>query len=112
MLSGCLRSAKYGFKRNGFWVIFIEYQALFGNIRSIDNDSGRVFPGANVNGAEWTSFLNASYAHLPFQKKIQIIQALPFSRTSGTEPMLGSGSLRKDKYYSSNSGAFQRHIYY
>ncbi len=112
LLSGCLKSIKYGFKRNGFWVVFVEYKAQFGNIRPNDDNPGRIYPGANIENAEWTSFLDVSHAHLSVQEKIQITQALPFQRSEGVEPRLGSGNLRSDRYYSSGDGALQRKVYY
>lgn len=112
LLSGCLKSVKYGFKKNGNWIIFLEYKAYFGNIKAVDEDSGRVFPGSDTSGADWHSFLDSSYSHLSTQEQARIKGLLPFQRTVGAEPRIGIGRLMGDKYYSSGNGAFQRNIYY
>ena len=86
---GYLGTVTYGFKRNGDWIEpTLRYTAreLAGD--GLDDDPGRVRPGANVTGASFYSYLTYSSAWdaLSSTQRESIKQQLPVQRTTAPEP--------------------------
>ena len=111
MKAGYLGCVTYGFKRNGNWVaptLCYTSRDLAG-MSALDDDPGRIFPGSDVSGAAFSSFLTYSQAwwNLPQAERAKFESGLPFQRTIGTE--LGvDGYFVQDKTYSSGGRALDR----
>ena len=114
MLGGWLKSITYGFKRNNYWVVALEYKMFLGSIRATDDNAGRVKPGININMSSWYSVLtkSATFYNLSPIEKVRIEQSLPIKRTIGGAPQIRTSNLINDKYYSKNNGVLQRRIIY
>lgn len=114
MLNGWFKSIMYGFKRNNYWVIALEYEMFLGSIRATDDNAGRVKPGINTNMSSWYSILTKSvkfYNLSPFERA-RIEQLLPIKRTIGGAPQIRTSDLTGGKYYSRDGGALQRRTIY
>ena len=109
LLNQCLEAVEYGFRRDGRSVVALKYRATHGLMLD-DNRSGRVPAGANVSGASWYSFLwhSQKWSELSQTERKRIEDALPFTRTSGDEPVAGDGAWTTDRSYSSESVNLQR----
>lgn len=108
---GYLDTVTYGFKRDGEWIEpTLRYTAreLAGD--GMDDDPGRVRPGANVAGASFYSYLTYSSAWdaLTLAQREAIKQQLPVQRTGAPEPSLSGGYFADDKTYSSGGRALGR----
>jgi hypothetical protein len=109
--AGYVDQVTYGFKRNG---VFIEpslrYTAAeLSGSAAIDDDPGKVRPGANTAGASFASFLrySSAWTRLTSAQQTSFENGLPFSRTSGSEPGI-SGYLDSDRTYSAGGRGLQR----
>jgi len=108
---GYVSSVQYGFKRDEKKIVVLEYEHRPSGLR--DDNSGRVFPRANISGAEWFSFLtySAKWDSLLDSDKKQIRLRLPFQRSEGHEPRDGDGYWTADKSYSSEGAGAQRRTF-
>lgn len=108
---GYVSSVQYGFKRNERKIVVLEYEHRPSGLR--DDNSGRVFPRADVSGAEWFSFLttSAKWDALHESTKKQIRLRLPFQRSEGHEPRDGDGYWTADKSYSAEGAGAQRRTF-
>jgi hypothetical protein len=111
MKAGYLGTVTYGFKRNDQWIEpTLRYTArdLAGGSAN-DDDPGRIRPGANVTGADFTSHLTHSSAwdRLTSDQKDAFERGLPFQRTGAAEPGV-SGYLASDRTYSAGGRALDR----
>ncbi|MBZ7925043.1 hypothetical protein LAC81_30350 [Ensifer adhaerens] len=109
--AGYLGTVTYGFKRHGKWIEpTLRYTAreLAGTSAS-DDDPGRIRAGANIDGAEFSSYLtfsNAWYNLLQSQRHA-FEATLPFVRGGAPEPGI-SGYFTNDRTYSSAGRAIER----
>lgn len=108
---GYLETVAYGFRRNGYWIEpTLRYTARDLSGRSAnDDDPGRVRPGANVNGAEFYSYLTYSTAwhSLSESQRVAVNERLPVKRTVAPEPGV-SGYWSSDRTYSAGGRALDR----
>jgi hypothetical protein len=109
LLNRGVDAVEYGLKRDGRSVVAIRYKASHGVILD-DDRSGRVPPGANVEGATWYSFLwhSSEWANLTQAQRQAIEDSIPIKRSSGDEPVAGDGYWTSDKAYSSEGVSLQR----
>lgn len=108
---GYLGTVTYGFKRDGNWIEpTLRYTAreLAGD--GMDDDPGRVRPGANVTGASFYTYLTYSSAwdELSSTQRETIKQQLPIQRTGAPEPSVSGGYFAEDKTYSAAGRALGR----
>ena len=111
MKAGYVDHVTYGFKRAG---VFIEpslrYRAaeILGSA-AIDDDPGKIRPGANISGATFGSFLNytSAWFSLTDAQRAAFRSSLPFTRSTGSEPGI-SGYLQQDRTYSAGGRSLQR----
>jgi hypothetical protein len=108
---GFLESVAYGFKKNGNWIEpTLRYTARdLAGAAADDHDPGRVRPGANIEGASFTSHLtySASWFALSSEDMERFKRGLPFSR--GTAPAPGvTGYFADDLTYSAGGRALSR----
>jgi hypothetical protein len=108
---GYLDTVTYGFQRNGIWIEpTLRYTAKeLAAYTSSDDDPGRVRPGANISGAEFTSFLQYSskWALLTQAERDRFKGNLPFQRGYGDTPS-SSGYFSADNTYSSGGRSLNR----
>ena len=109
--AGYLGTVTYGFKRNGNYIEpTLRYRAQdlsldFAN----DDDPGKIRPGADISGANFSSFLTYSseWWKLSSAEQKKFEESLPFQRSEGQEPGL-NGFLENDKTYSSGGKSLTR----
>ncbi|MNS67821.1 hypothetical protein D3C72_1010830 [compost metagenome] len=112
MLKGkYVRRVIYGFKRDGSYIEpTLRYEASdLNGSTSIDDDPGKIRPGANVAGASFASYMNYTQAwfDLTSAQQAAVEADLPFSRSNASEPSL-SGHLSTDLNYSAGGRNLQR----
>lgn len=103
MADRLLEEVTYGFRRNGAWIAAIRYTAdMHGNL-SVDDRSGRVPRGVNINGARWGSYLvkSAKWKVLSPSAQAAVQDELPFEREGAEEPADGALVRVGDRTYSS-----------
>lgn len=101
----------YGFKKDGSWIEpTVRYTASeLSSMYNTDDDPGKIRTGANINGAEFTSFLSYStaYMNLNAEEKQKFKNSLPFQRVAGVQPGI-NGQLTQDKNYHSGGTSLNR----
>jgi len=109
--AGYLDTVFYGYRRNGNWIEptmkYSSRELAYGSTG--DDDPGRIRPGANVEGADFHSYLTytAAWGKLSPVEQDAFEQALPFQRTGATEPGV-SGYFNSDRTYSAGGRALDR----
>ncbi|MCY4179186.1 MAG: hypothetical protein OXC60_14955 [Litoreibacter sp.] len=110
MKAGYLNHVWYGFKRNDQWIEpTLKYLARDLYSGSVDDDPGRIRPGADIEGAKFSSFLSYSskWDQLTGTEKDAFKNTLPFYRTGAKEPLI-NGYLSSDRTYSSGGRSLER----
>jgi len=110
MKAGYLNYVWYGFKRNGFWIEpTLKYTAQDLYSGSVDDDPGKIRPGADVSGASFSSYLTytSKWYALSASDQDAFERSLPYIRTGADEPSV-SGYLSTDRTYSSGGRALER----
>jgi hypothetical protein len=108
---GYLESVTYGFKRDGKWIEpTLRYTAKELADGSADEDPGRIRPGANVAGANFSSWLTYTVAWylLSTEQQDAIESSLPLQRTTASEPQVEGGYFANDQTYSSGGRTLAR----
>lgn len=101
----------YGFKRNGLWTLAsLRYVALPGGSIQVDDDPGKIRPGVDVKGAQFSSFLNysARWFALPASDQERINRELPFQRSTASTPGLETGYWAQDNNYMAGGRGLSR----
>lgn len=107
---GCLGKVTYGFRRDGSWIEpALSYTARDLADNAVDDDPGRVLPGAPIRGAFFHSYLicTAAWDKLTQAEQAAIYKPLSFRRTAGPEPGV-SGYWSGDRTYSAGNCALDR----
>lgn len=110
MKAGYLNYVWYGFKRNNLWIEpTLKYTAQDLYSGSVDDDPGKIRPGADVSGASFSSYLtySAKWHALSTAEQDAYERGLPYIRTGAAEPAV-NGYLANDKTYSSGGRALER----
>lgn len=106
-----LGTVTYGYKRDNAWSEpTLRYTAReLDAATGVDDDPGRVRPGANVTGASFGSFLtySSTWDALTPAEKEQVKRRLPVKRGTGETPGV-SGYLTADRSYSAGGRALNR----
>lgn len=106
-----LDEVTYGFQREGNWIEpTLKYKAReLAGASADDNDPGRVFPGADIRGASFYSFLiySSVWDSLSPDDKNAVKERLPLKRTDAPEPGI-SGYLSDNCTYSAAGRALNR----
>lgn len=110
MKAGYLNYVWYGFKRKNLWIeptLKYTAQDLFSG--SVDDDPGKIRPGADVAGAAFYTYLtySAKWHALSTAEQDAFEAELPYVRSGAAEPTV-SGYLSTDKTYSSGGRALER----
>lgn len=108
---GYLGTLTVGFKRDNSWIEpTLRYTAhCLASATIVDNDPGRVKPGADVSGASFYNFLTYSTAwnDLSSVEQDTFKKGLPFYRTNAAEPTI-NGYFVDDRVYSSGGRSLSR----
>jgi Bacterial HORMA domain family 1 len=109
--AGYLDTVTYGYKRNGKWITpTLRYTAQeLASSNGVDDDPGKVPPGADINGASFYSFLsyNSKWDGLSANDKVVFNKTLPFQRGYGASPGV-DGYFSQDLIYSSGGRSINR----
>lgn len=109
--AGFLSTVTYGFRRGDLWVEpTLKYTARdLGGASSVDEDPGRIRPGADVGGAYFTSFLiySSPWHELAPAAQDEFEAQLPFQRSGSPEPGV-SGYMQVDRTYSAGGHMLER----
>ena len=109
--AGYLGTVTYGFQRNGYWIQpTLRYTAKeLAGYSANDDDPGRIRPGANVQGASFSSHLTYSSAWdvLTPQQKAQFKEQLPIRRVTGLDAGV-TGAWTVDRTYSAGGRGVDR----
>jgi hypothetical protein len=109
--AGYLDTITLGFKRDGNWIEpTLRYKARdLGSMQSVDEDPGKIRPGANVSGASFSSYATYTpkWDALSGAEQEAFKRRMPFYRGGADEPGV-SGYLESDRTYSSGSKALNR----
>jgi hypothetical protein len=101
----------YGFKRDGRWVLTLEYTFRYDGTLSSDDRAGGVRQTFDPPGAYFTSYLrwSSAWSALTSAEKDAVRKTLPFIRTTTGEPQYAAGRYASDRTYSvDGSGASRR----
>lgn len=108
---GYLGTVKYGYKRDGQWIVpTVGYTSVdLAGLGSDDDDPGKIRAGADISGAVFYSYLtySAKWDGLTSEQKSSFKNNLPFVRGGASEPGV-NGYFVPDKTYSSGGQALGR----
>lgn len=108
--NGYLGTVTYGFKRDGKWIEpTLRYTAQELASGGVDDDPGKVRPGADIIGATFYSYLtySAKWDSLTAAQRESFKSGLPFQRTGADAPS-AAGYFVEDRTYSSGGRALGR----
>lgn len=112
LLGGYLKSITYGFKKDDKWLAgaTLQYTASTNGVLS-DDSPGRIYAGAVVSGAHWSSFLekNSKFSNLSPTERGRIEESLPLKRVDG-EMSQADGCWVSEKSYTSGGQSMERKI--
>jgi Bacterial HORMA domain family 1 len=110
LVGGYVQRVTYGFKRDGAWVVALRYEARVDGTLDADNRAGKVIPGININGANWSSYLvySGAWDLLDAADRARIKASLPVERTDGAKPSSSNGSWVQDHSYSAGGSGVRR----
>lgn len=109
--AGFLNEVTYGFRRDGSWIeptLRYTSQDLAG-MAAIDDDPGRVRPGADISNASFYSYMTYASAHARMTQSERDVfeKRLPFTREDAQEPNV-NGYFELDRTYSAGGQALNR----
>jgi len=106
-----LGAVTYGLRRDGNWIEpTLRYTARdLAGAAAINDDPGRVRPGANIAGATFYSYLTygGRWGDTTAAEREAFAKRLPFQRGGAPEPGV-SGYLSEDRTYSAGGRALSR----
>jgi len=110
--AGYAEKVTYGYQRAEKWIeptLVYTIKDLVNMYSVADDDPGNIRRGADVSGADFTSFLcfSSDWYNLTSEAKAQFKASLPFQRGTGFEPEI-DGYLERDHTYSSGSKSLNR----
>ncbi|WP_419855844.1 hypothetical protein [Candidatus Poriferisodalis sp.] len=107
---GYLGTVTYGYRRNGCWVLALEYTARNDGTLAADDRAGGIPRGVDIAGAQFYSYLTYSpkWKSLPASERSRIKDSLPTSRTGAPQPGTSGGYWSSDRNYSSNGTGVAR----
>lgn len=108
--NGYLGTLTYGFKRDGKWIEpTLRYTAQELTSGGVDDDPGKVRPGADISGATFYSYLtySAKWDSLTAAQRESFKSGLPFQRNGADAPG-AAGYFVEDRTYSSGGRALGR----
>lgn len=110
---GYVDRVKYGFKRNGRWVLTIEYEFRYDGTLVGDDRGGGVRQPFDRNGATFGSYLywSSAWDRLTAAERDAIRKTLPFQRSHAEEAPYAAGRRVADRTYSVDGSGASRTMY-
>jgi hypothetical protein len=110
LAGGFVQSVKYGYVRDGAWVLAVSYDASYDGVTLGDDHPGSIPAGRDILRAVWRSFLVPSdkWNSLTPGQLEEVSRSLPFRRTNGTDPSTGATLWQYRKVYSKDGGSLRR----
>lgn len=108
-----LSSFEVGFKASdNRRVVSLRYEVREGNTLADDN-SGRVYPHADITGARYFSYLirNSNFDNLSWNEQEAFENRMPVKRTGAAEPTDGNGYWTSDRGYASGNWGTERRTF-
>ena len=108
---GLVDRVKYGFQRNGIWVLTLEYAFRYDGTLVGDDRAGGVRHTFSSNGAAFGSYLyfSSAWDRLSLGERDEVRRLLPFDRTPSDEVGYAAGRYASDRTFSvDGSGASRR----
>lgn len=108
--NGYLKEVTYGFKKDSKWIEpTLKYTAKELANSGIDDDPGKVRPGADVSGASFYSFMSytQAYFNISSDEREEFGKGLPFKRTGADYPNT-DGYFSNDRSYNSGGKGLDR----
>ena len=107
---GYLGTVTYGYRRNGSWVVALQYTAQPNGTLAADERAGGIPRGVDISGAQFYSYLTYStkWYSLSISERDRIESLLPISRTEAPEPGTSGGYWSADRGYSYNGTGVAR----
>lgn len=105
-----LGTVKFGFRRDGDWVVALSYTANNDGTLGADERAGQISRGVDISGASFYSYLSysAKWDEQTYDAQVAFKTTLPVQRTGATEPGSGNGYWEETKSYSSNGRGVTR----
>lgn len=102
----------YGFRRNGAWLLTLEYVFVNGMLTT-DDRAGGVYRSADVTDADFHSYLtySSTWRALSEADRAAINKSLPFTRIPGDALGYTGGYHISDRTYSREGTGFTRSTY-
>jgi hypothetical protein len=109
---GCLSSIQYGMRRNGQWIVVLQYDASSG-LYSTDDRSGRVPVGVDLTGASFYSYriTNSKWVGLSQAERDRIDGRHGVRRSDAPRTPTTSGYWTSDKTYSNGGVSLSRSVF-
>ncbi len=109
--AGYVDTVTYGFWRNNNWTEpTLRYTARdLAGMASIDDDPGRIRPGADISGAEFYSYMTYTHTWNNLGEPLRVIfrATLPFVRTDAPTPGI-TGYMMDDRTYTAGGRSLSR----
>ena len=107
-----LKKAQYGFKKNGEWVLVLEYTADYNGRITSSGTPGGVPTGANIEGASWYSYMTYHTTNHTAEELEEIESALPFRRSHHAAPGYAVGGTSDTKSFERSGVGLDRKAYW
>lgn len=109
---GYVKKVIYGFKRDGKWVLSLEYTSENGTLTA-DDRAGGAYRYADITGANFDSYLfrTQSWRSLTDTRRKEINDSLSITRIPATAPGYTGGYHTSDRTYSAHGTGFTRSSY-
>lgn len=105
--NGYLESVTYGFKKDDKWIEpTLKYTAKELANSGVDDDPGKIRPGADISGANFYSYLcySQAYYNATSNERKRFEEGLPFLRTGADYPSTNGYFSGDRSYYSGSKG--------
>lgn len=107
---GYVDAYEFGFQRSGKRVVTLRYTANESGTLTTDDVAGKVYPHADIVGADFFNHLTYSqkWAALSDDQRRAVEADLPVKRVTGSGPSDGFGSWTTDRTYSTTGVSMSR----
>jgi hypothetical protein len=105
--NGYLKEVTYGFKKDDKWIEpTLKYTAKELANSGLDDDPGKVRPGADTSGASFYSYMTytQAYFNITSDERVKFEEGLPFQRTGAAYPDTDGYFSNDRAYYSGGKG--------
>ncbi len=108
---GYLETYKFGFIRNGVWVLCYEYTVRNGTL--VSGRPGGIEPGQDVSGAYYNNYMTRSQSwwDLTSIERQRFEAAMPFQRTLANDASHLGGIWYQDRTYGAGGLEIVRRVY-